>query len=135
MIISWYFYKFSFKPWRYDREGDTTLLFFLKFLFICLFPHGLKPMRGSNFNHQLMLKLFIARGKRNNKVWFWHDFLYFQIFQIFGNLNRFLYQFKQIFLTNYQYHRSYATFLLKIWHTIKQISSMPLQCRYTRDIV
>ena len=30
--------------------------------------------------------------------------------------------------------RSYAAFLLKWWHIIKRIWSMPLKCRYTRNI-
>ena len=47
----------------------------------------------------------------------------------------FWYQLRQMFLMNYQYFWGYATFLVKFWHTVKQIWSMPLCCRYTTDIV
>ena len=40
-------------------------------------------------------------------------------------ITSFSYQAKK-FLINYQYFRDYATFLLKFWHTIKQVLSMTL---------
>ena len=50
--------------------------------------------------------------------------------------NRFWYQIEKMFLINYQYFWSYATFLLKFWHTVKHAVTMPshhgycLTCMY-----
>ena len=60
-----------------------------------------------------------------------HDFG--KSFSIFKFLK--LCQLKQMFLINYQYVQSYyVTSLLTLWHTIKQIWSMFLKCRYVRGI-
>ena len=40
-----------------------------------------------------------------------------------------------MFLNGDQFFWNYAIFLLKLWHTIKQIWSIKLQCGHTIDIV
>ena len=97
------------------------------------------------FCHQLLMKLSRVRGKRNKQAWFgaWfrdmisgHDFGTVFLFSNFWNLwkfrNRSWYQLKHMYLISYQLLLELRYILVKFWHTIKRIWSMPLKCRYTK---
>ena len=58
------------------------------FLHILMFSWWFKTKARSRFWHPLLLKPSRVRGKRNKKAWFRDNSFYFQIFQIFSNLER-----------------------------------------------
>ena len=109
-------------------------LFELIFLFIYWWIPKTKAHFG--FCHQRFLKLLRNRRKRSKKVWFCEKCFHFQIFLIFGNSEiDFGINLKHFFNMNYQYFCSHGTFLLKCWHTVKQIWTIPLQCRQIKNFL
>ena len=92
------------------------------------FANGLKSRRVS-----ILLSITFKTVKSQTRE---HFIFHLKNFHIFGNLEMdFGINSKKVFLLSYHYFRSYATFLLKFWHTIKQIWSMPSQSRHTKVIV
>ena len=123
-----------YSPMEVWQRRRYISFFFLIFLFIwanlsfyaLMISYQFKSKARFGFCHQLLLKLSRVRAKRNKKAWFRGNSCHFQYFLVFRNFwNWSWYQLEETFLINYQHVRSYATFLLKLWHNIKQIWSMP----------
>ena len=88
------------------------------------------------FCHQLIMKLSRVKGKRkNNNKKIGATFSFSNLRNFWKFSNRFHCQLKQIFVNAYQHFQSYTTFLSKFGHTIKQVCSATLQCRYTEHIL
>ena len=98
-------------------------LFELIFLLIHWWsPNGSKSRPVSDFVINYCWNCLESEGRETKKHDFWTQFVSFWSFSNFWKFtNRLQYQLKEMFLINYQYLRGYATFLLKLWHTIKQI--------------
>ena len=60
------------------------------------------------FCHQLLLKLSRVRGNKNKKTWLRGNFVHFQIFESFGNLEIDFSNFKQNLLNHDQWFWSYT---------------------------
>ena len=80
------------------------------------------------------LKMSRIRRMRNKEELFPDNIFLFK-FCIFWKFRyRFSYRLNKVFLKSFQYFRKHNDFLLKFWHTMKQVWGITLQWRYTRHI-